>query len=266
MRRIAGLVTAFVLLVGAGAATAEPPAPSTLRISGLGGQSAVLTVPAGGMRVEYPFFSTPRLPGPDGTVGGVLIQDLRTREALGGLLLQNVPGFSTALETGLLHFERVDLRPGRYVLTLLGTDRQTVTLPVRHKRGDLRLNARGPARPITTTAFDASSTLHTWSAPVQLPAAESILVLGSGAGGDNQQISYEQSCFRAAAEDDGRCLPADSDSTFVSPGAGAAASWSSFMFLTDAGQAGDYVYSGRAVSLGTSSTAAHSSLVIRIPR
>lgn len=265
MRRLAVLVSALVLLVGAGTATAGPRA-AALRISGIGGQSAVLTVPAGGMRVEYPFFSTPRLPGPDGALGGVLIQDLRTREALGGLLLQNVPGFPTALETGLLHFERVDLRPGRYLLTLLGTDRQTVTLPVRHRRGDVRLTAGGPARPITTSAFDADSTLHTWSEPVRLPAAESILILGSGAGGENQQAAHEQSCFRAADEDDGLCLPADSETTAVSPGAGAAAWWGSLMFLTDPGQAGEYVFSGRTLSLGTPSTAAHSGLVIRVPR
>lgn len=266
MRRTGVLAVALLVLLGAGAATAAPPATSQLRVSGAGGQSAVLTVPAGGLRVDYPFFSTPRLPGPDGSIGGVLIQDLRTRAVVGGLLLQNVPGFSVALELGIVGFDGVSLRPGRYALTLLGTDRQTVTLPVRRGGSDLVLAARGPARPITSSAYADSAAVHSWSDPLSLPAARSLVVLGSGAGGDLQQASVEQSCFRPVAEDDGLCLQPDMSSSFVSPGAGASASWSTMQFETGAAQTGDYRHSGRVASVGAGSTAAHSSVLIAMPQ
>jgi hypothetical protein len=265
MRRLGVLAVAVLVLLGAGAATAAPPATSQLRVSGVGGQSAVLTVPAGGLRIDYPFFSTPRLAGPDGSIGGVLIQDLRTRAVVGGLLLQNVPGFSVALELGLVGFDGVRLRPGRYAFTLLGSERQTVTLPVRRDGPDVVLDARGSARPITSTAYAASPAAHLWSDPISIGTARSIVVLGRGSGGELQQASAEQACFRPAAEDE-LCLQPDMSSTFVAPGAGSSASWATMMLDMGSEQAGDYHHSGRIASVGPANAAAHSSVIISVPR
>src|SRR3954463_8470535 len=73
-----GAATALVIAVAiAPAAHAAPPAPTRtapLVIAGSGGQRATLPFPAGGLDVEYPFLNEPRLPGPDGTISGVVIQ------------------------------------------------------------------------------------------------------------------------------------------------------------------------------------------------
>jgi hypothetical protein len=265
MRRVLALAAALVVALSTAAVSETPPPRTQLRITGVGGQQAVLTVPEGGMRIDFPFFSTPRLPGPDGAVGGVLIQQLPSRTLVGGLLLQNVPGFDGALELGLVGFDGVQLPRGRYALTLLGTGPQSVALDLR-QQASRTLKARGPARPVTRTTFGASPALHTWSDPVRVPAGQALVVLGSGAGGDHQQASLDQSCFRRAADDDGRCLPPDGSGVVASPGAGAAASWGSQFFSTDPEQAGDHVFSGRIAAVGPQSTAAHSTVLISLPR
>ena len=264
MRRLGVVVAVLAVLVGATTASAAPGG-ARLQVSGAGGQSAVLTVPAGGMRVEYPFFENAQLAGPDGTIGGVLIQEMRTRKPVGGVLLQNVPGFDgMTLAHGLLGYEGVRLAPGRYLLTMLGSSRHTVSLPVRAGRGST-LTARGAARPITRSVFADDASLHTWSDAVAI-SGRSIVVLGAGSGGDLQQAGTGDSCFRPAADDDGMCLHPDVSSTFVAPGAGASASWSTLLFEMGAERAGAYRHSGRVAGIGPSSTAAHSGVVITVPR
>ena len=263
MRRVGILIAAVVVLL-AGPVAAEMPEPAgELRLSGAGGQRAVLDVGRDGMRIDYPFFRTPRVPGPDGAVGGVLIQRLSTGKVAGGLLLQNAPGFDGAIEMGLVGFDGVTLPKGRYALTLLGEGRQQVSLPLPSGRR-MALKAAGPARPISKTAFADGSALHTWSDDMQLSKRPSIVVLGSGGGGERQQAAETHTCFRPAADDDGLCLPPDSSGTMLAPGAGSSASWSNLTFFSEAGMAGDYVYSGRVVAAGLSETG-HGSVVITLP-
>lgn len=264
MRRVAALAAVLSMVVATSALAQTPTARSVLRITGAGGQHAVLSVPPGGMRLDIPFFTTPRLPGPDGTISGVIIQRLPSREFVGGVLLQNLPGFSGAVEQGLGVSDSIQLQGGRYAMTLLGSGPQNVALGL-PRRSSIVLTARGGARPVTRTAYAATGTAHTWSEPIEITSSDALLVLGSGAGGELQQAVVERSCFRRAPGD-GLCLTPDSSSTMASPGVGSAASWGSQMYGTGPEQAGNYVYSGHVAAVGAPSTAAHSTVMITLPR
>src|SRR4051812_5003315 len=91
MTRWGAVAALVVALLVAPAAQAAPPRSAPLVIVGSGGQTAVLTVPAGGMDVAYPFFSEPRLAGPDGTIHGVVIQRRSDGRLVAGMLLLNAP-------------------------------------------------------------------------------------------------------------------------------------------------------------------------------
>lgn len=264
MRRAAALAAVLVMIVTTSALAQTPTARTVLRITGSGGQHAVLSVSTGGMRLGIPFLTTPRLPGPDGTISGVVIQRLPSRQFVGGLLLQNVPGFSEAVEQGLGVSDSIQLDGGRYALTLLGSGPQDVALDLPRK-SSIVLKTRGSARPITRVGYAATETAHKWSEPIEITPSDGLLVLGRGAGGEQQQAAVEQSCFRRAPAD-GLCLAPDSSSTMTSPGAGWAAFWGSQMYGTGPEQAGDYLYSGRVAAVGAPSMAAHSTVMITLPR
>src|SRR3954468_5898318 len=105
----AALVVAVVVAPAAHAAPPAPPRTAPLVITGSGGQQAPLTVPAGGLDVEYPFFNEPRLPGPDGTISGVVIQRPSDGRLAAGVVLLNAPGFDRAVTIPLVDFDHTRL-------------------------------------------------------------------------------------------------------------------------------------------------------------
>jgi hypothetical protein len=165
---------------------------------------------------------------------------------------------------GLLGFDGIQLPPGRYALTLLGSGPKSVALDLpKHK--SIALKARGAARPITRSGYGAAN------APTRGPTGSGPCGRRAGRAGQRRGRRPPAGSARPVVlpprrDDDGLCLPPDSSSTMAAPGASASASWGSLTFSTTSGQAGDYVYSGRVLGRGPQSSAAHSSVVISLPR
>jgi hypothetical protein len=255
------LVVLAAVLSAPTARAASRSAP--LVVAGLGGQSAVLTVPAGGAVVEYPFFVEPRLAGPDGTVGGVVIQRVRDGRLVGGTALLNVPGFDRALNVDLVDFERTKLPAGRYRLTLLGRGRQTVHLTVHGFVPARQLTAGGPAVPITRGTAGTSQTVDVWSEPLGQIRTGDFVLAGAGSGGANQQADERSMCVQAGTTAaDHPCVPGDA--VGLSPGSGGAAGWSGVLYRPGVLKPGRYVFSGHAGAVGPSSTSGHVSVVIAL--
>jgi hypothetical protein len=254
-------------MVAVPAAQAAPPRPTApLVVTGLGGQTAVLTVPRGGLDVGYPFFSEPRLPGPDGTVGGVVIQRPSDGRLVGGTLLLNAPGFDRALGLDLVDYGHTQLPAGRYRLTLLGSGRQEVHLAVRGATTSRRLVARGGATPITRTSAGTARTLDTWTADLGRTGGSDYVLIGAGSGGDQQQAENATMCLQATSAASGApCLTGDGGG-WITPGAGGAAGWSSMLFPPDSLPRASYTFSGNAVGVGPSSTTGHAGIVISLRR
>ena len=255
------LTVAAVLAVSP-VALAAPRSPA-LVVSGSGGQTAVLTVPRGGLDVLYPVFTEPRVPGPDGTVGGVVIQRVGDGRLVGGLLLQNAPGFERAMPIPLVDFDHTVLPAGRYRLTLLGSGRQTVHLPVRRTTKVRHLLARGTGRPITRVLTSTSAIASRWSDAIGRITARDYVVIGAGSAGEFQQASENHLCLQPQ-EATGPCLV--SGGFTVTPGDGAAGTWAGYLFRAGSLAPGAYVFSGDAVGVGPESTTAHAGVVISLPR
>lgn len=245
-------------------ASASPTPAALLTVTGLGGQTALLTVPAGGMDLHYPMFLEQRLPGPDGAVGGVVLQRARDGALVGGVLLQNVPGFDRALDVPLLDVEHTALKAGTYRLTLLGAGRQAVHLTVRGSSRARHLVAHGRAAPITRVVAATSAGLHTWSDALAIKGGDYV-VLGAGSGGDLQQADEAQMCLQSQSDPSGgACLPGGGVGTSV--GAAGAASWSGELYAPGDLEPGGYLFGGQAVGVGPRSAAGHASVVISVPR
>ncbi|MDT7539265.1 MAG: hypothetical protein QOI82_2850 [Actinomycetota bacterium] len=261
-RRLAiGLALAAVLLA-APAALATPS--GSLVVSGRGGQSAVLTVPAGGLVVTYPPFAEPRVPGPDGAVSGVVIQRVHDLRPVGGVILQNAPGFDRAITIPLVDFEQTVLAAGRYRITLLGTGRQSVHLAMRRTTKSRHLVARGSGGARTRVIASTTPIAATWSEPLGRINASDYVIVGAGSAGELQQASENDVCLRAAAVSDEPCL--DGAGTTVTPGEGAAGTWSEFLYRPGSIASGSYVFTGNAIGVGPSSTTGHSAVVISLRR
>lgn len=258
------MLAALAVGVCVPAAQAAPPS-APLVVSGAGGQTVALTVPPGGIDVGYPFFTEPRLPGPDGTAGGVAIQRASDGRLVGGVLLLNAPGFEEAVSVQLVDFEHTKLGPGRYRLTLLGTGHQEVHLTLRGTSRARHLVGRGAARPITRVVAGTSGPVDTWSAGLGRTGGGDYVLIGAGSGGNAQQAEDAAMCLQASADADAPCLDGDSGS-FVSPGLGSAAAWSMMLYPPGALERSTYTYSGRVIGLGPTSTTGHAAVVISLRR
>lgn len=265
MHRRGAALAALLAVLAASAPAVAASGQARLVVSGTGGQQVVLTVPSGGLRLDYPFGASPRLTGPDGTVGGLLIQRLPQRTLSGGLLLMNAPGFDQAVEIGLVGDQNLRLPPGEYALTLLGSQRQVVSLPLPQSRKDVRLATSGPIRRTIVATFGSGAAVHAWDETVAVPTTRNVVVVGNGSGGVFQQASAGASCFAPAAAAIDACVPPDEISVVPSPGADAAANWGASIYLPGSLNAASYRYSGRAAAVGAG-TAAHSVAVISLPR
>jgi hypothetical protein len=257
------MVATVGLLAPMAAAHAAPASPLT--VSGQGGQSVLLTVGRGGLDVGYPFFTEPRVPGPDGAVGGVAIQRVSDGRLVGGVLLQNAPGFDMALDIELGDFGHSKLRPGRYRLTLLGAGAQSVHLEVIGAVKARRLRASGPARPVTRTSGGSARIVDDWSGPLGAVRANDFVVVGGGSGGDLQQAEDAEMCLQSGSTTAGPCL-LGSGGSFASPGTGAAAGWTSMLYPPGTLSPGQYVFSGHVIGVGPACTAGHSAVVLSLRR
>ena len=203
-RGVLALVAVTVALFGL-PANAEAP-PRLLQVSGLGGQTTTLDVGSQPLTLAAYIFRHPRLPGGDGTIGGVIVQ--RGSELVGGLVLINAPGFPYALTWELA---RPDLRltKGRYRITLLGTVRQTVQLVITTGQASRQLSASGPARPVTRTFSGNGSGLVQWSDRLGVLRAGDMLLLGAGTSG-TADVHARQTCLRRGdTASSGPCLELD---------------------------------------------------------
>lgn len=257
---------ALVLVAALSAVPAASAAPRSapLVVSGLGGQAVVLTAPRGGLDVEYPFFTEPRLPGPDGAVSGVVIQRVRDSRLVGGLLLHNAPGFDRAIPIPLVDFEHTVLAAGRYRVTLLGTGKQTVHLAVRRASARRQLVASGPPRPITRVVASTSAFASTWSDRLGRVRTTDYVIAGAGSGGDLQQASEDGLCVQPEGAATSPCLLGGGLS--LTPGAGSAGTWSAYLYRPGLLRPGSYVFSGNAVGVGPASTTGHAAVVIALGR
>jgi hypothetical protein len=264
MKRRGPIVLALTAVLAAAPAAVAAPKSAPLVISGLGGQSAVLTAPSGGLDVEYPFFTEPRLPGPDGAVGGVIFQRVGDARLAAGVILQNAPGFDRAIAIPLLDWDHTVLPAGRYRVTLLGKGRQIVHLAVRRTTKSRRLAAHGSSRPISRVVASTASLAGAWSDKLGRIGSGDYLVIGAGSGGDFQQASENSLCLQREASAEPPCVPGSG--FMLAPGAGASGSWASYLYRPGSIEPGSYVFSGNAVGLGPSSTTGHSAVVISLPR
>lgn len=246
---IAALVAAVPASAHAGGRTGDD-----LVLTGAGGQTAVLAVGRAGLDVGYPDFP-PRLPGPDGTVGGVAIQDSRGR-LVGGVLLQNVPGFGEALAFGLVDFQTTHLRPGRYRLTLLGRGRQAVTL--RGQAG--RLVGHGPARPITRVVSASGGSVATWDDSLGAIGSRDMVLVGNGGGGEAQQADVTSDCLSL----EGQPCAVPPVGIGLSPGPGSTYFWSTQLYGPGSLPAGRYSYRGGQVGVGPASITGHAAVVLAL--
>ena len=256
MRTRVALVTVVLLAWAPVSAYAGGQSAAQLVVTGSGGQTAVLAVGRGGVDVQYPSFPA-RVPGPDGAVGGVAIQDAHGG-LVGGVLVQNVPGFTEAIAIGLVDFQSTHLRPGRYRLTLLGTGRQTVAL----KGVSARLVAHGPARPVTRAHGAATGTVATWSDSLGAVRSGDIVMVGNGSGGDEQQADTTEECLSI----EGQPCAVPPVGLGLSPGPGSWSFWSTSIYGAGSLPAGRYVYSGNQVAVGPASTTGHAEVVISLRR
>jgi hypothetical protein len=257
---------ALVLAAGLAAAPAAGAAPRTapLVISGLGGQTVVLSVPRGGLDLSYPFFAEPRLAGRDDVVSGVAIQRLADARLVGGLLLQNAPGFDRAIPVPLVAFEHTVLKAGRYRLTLLGKGPQTVHLTVRGTKTGRHLVAVGPARPVTRVIASTSAVVSTWSDALGPVTAADYVVTGAGSGGDLQQASEDDLCLQPEGSAAEPCVLGGGMT--VTPGEGSAGTWAGYRYPPGSLKPARYVFSGNAIGVGPTSTTGHTAVVITLRR
>jgi hypothetical protein len=259
--RLAAGVAVLAVLTAVTSASAAPSAE--LLVSGRGGQSVTLSVGSAGLDVAYPFFAEPRVPGPDGAVGGVAIQRLPGGRLVGGVLLQNAPGFDHALDVELADFGHSKLPAGRYRFTLLGTGRQSVHLQVLGATHARRLSTAGPVRPVTRTMAGGAQVFDSWSGPLGTVRRTDLVVIGGGSGGDLQQAEEAELCLQAGPAAGEPCLSGGGDS-FTSPGAGASAGWSSMLYPPGSLAPGSYVFSGHVVGVGPASRTGHAGVVISL--
>lgn len=256
-----GLAAAAALLVGAAGGTAVAAPPPTLLVTGQGGQSAVLTLGSGGVTLGYPFFQEPRVPGPVGAVGGVVIQRVGDPRLVGGTVLQNSPGFDRAIDIPLIDFEKTRLRPGRYRFTLLGSGPRSVHLEVRAGSAPRKLTTRGPAVPITRSVGGTGSPMDSWSEDLGRIQPGDYLLVGAGSGGDGQQGDESDQCVQSQASPAGDpCV--GGQGIGLSPGAGGSASWSGSLYPPGDLEPGGYTYTGHVIGLGPGSVAGHGAVVI----
>ena len=255
-----GKVAAVVLSLLAVAAPGAHAAPQgRLHLAGTGGQTAVLDVGRGGLVVDYPFWMESRLAGPDGAVGGVVIQDKATRKLVGGVLLENAPGFEEALGIPLVDFQGTKLPAGHYELTLLGTGRQEVTLPLRGRSDTIELAGKGRPRPSTRTVAADALAVDRWADDIGKVKAHDYLVAGAGGGGTLQQGGYSDFCVRRAQD------PCESGGwMFVSPGPGSSSGWSAQLYPPGHLPAGSYSFEGTTIGAGPASTVGHTAVVITL--
>jgi hypothetical protein len=204
------------------------------------------------------------VPGGREAVGGVLIQRASDGQLVGGLLLQNAPGFDRAVPVPLVGFDHTTLRAGRYRVTLLGTGRQTVHLDLRGQARGRTLVTHGAARPVTRVVGATAAYASAWSDRLGHIASTDYLVTGAGSGGELQQVSEDDLCLQAEAAVQEPCLLGGGVS--LTPGDGAAGTWSGYLYAPGTLRPGAYVLSGQAVAVGPSSTTAHSAVVISITR
>jgi hypothetical protein len=263
--RAAAVVAVAVLLPVAFDADAQAAPAAPLDVAGLGGQSAVLVVGEGGLDVGYPFFTEPRVPGPDGAVGGVAIQRASDGRVVGGVLLQNAPGFDRALSIELADFGRTKLAPGRYRLTLLGSGKQAVHLQVLGSSTPRRLQAKGPVRPVTRTIAGGAPVLDSWSTRLGRVTATDYVVIGGGSGGDLQQAADAELCLQAGTAASDPCL-VGSGGSMASPGVGSWAGWTSMLYRPGTLSSGSYVFSGHVVGVGPASWSGHAGVVLSLRR
>ena len=255
IRRAVFAVVLAIAVVVTGLPVHAEEEPGRLELAGLGGQTAVLHVGSRPLDLVAPIFRHPRLPGGDGTIGGVLVQ--RGATVVGGMVLINAPGFPYALTWELGGDRTLRLSKGRYRVTLLGSARQTVQLLITSGQPSRKVLATGPARPVTRTFSGNGSPLHQWSHRLGLLRAGDTLVLGSGTSGTLEAHARQTCLKRGDTASSEPCLEAD-EVFFHVPG-GASYSGSTQTLLADEGH---FVYSGQIETVGVESSAGHVAVVI----
>lgn len=270
MRRVALVVAAVLLAAGAtpaqgsSQAASQAPVLGTLVLSGSGGQQLELEVSERTLDLELPLDSTPRMAGPDGTVGGVLLQRQPNMSLRGALLLTNVPGFTEAVGTDLIGQGIAHLPQGRYVVTLLGSGPQHLTFGVRGRQGRTTLSASGPGRSITRSSFGAAPAVDAFSEDFEIRAPVSILAMSIGSGGGAQQASSREWCISRAASRADVCTFSFHSTRSTSVGSVGGATWETYP-LYGALRREPFVFSGRSLSAG-GTTASHAVVVIDVPQ
>ena len=253
-RGVVAVVLAIAVVV-VGLPVHAEDAPERFELVGRGGQTAVLDVGSRPLDLVAPVFRHPRLPGGDGTIGGVLVQ--RGAAVVGGMVLINAPGFPYALTWEFGGERALRLTHGRYRVTILGTARQTVQLLIASGQPSRKLLATGPARPVTRAFAGNGSPLHQWSDRLGELRAGDTLVLGAGTSGTLEAHARQTCLKRGDTASSEPCLEAD-EVFFHVPG-GASFSGSTQTLLADEGR---LVYSGQIETVGVESSAGHVAVVI----
>lgn len=226
-----------------------------LTLTGQGGQTATLVVDSGPLTLAPDRFEHPRLAGGDGAVGGFIVQ--RGERVIGGVVLVNAPGISTAVALTLGSGD-LRLSKGRYRVTLLGSVRQTASMVVSSGQPGRKLQAAGPARPITRSFSGNGSPLHQWSHRLGEIRAGDTLVLGSGSTGDPAAHAAQICLSKGDAAPTGPCL-GTGPLRFHSGGA-----FYTALTQTMPTDQGPMVYSGQMQTAGLRTRAGYMAMVISL--
>lgn len=249
---LAAVVPVLALL---GLPAQAEPEPPLLTITGKGGQTATLVVDSRPLTLAPDRFEHPRLTGGDGAVGGFVVQ--RGQALIGGVVLVNAPGISTAVAFTLAGGD-LRLSKGHYRVTLLGPARQTAHMVITSGQPSRKLQAAGPARPISRSFRGNGSPLHQWSHRLGEIRAGDTLVLGSGSTGDPAAHAAQICVSKGDAAPTSPCL-GTGPLRLHSGGA-----FYSAVTQTMPSDQGPMVYSGQMQTAGLETRAGYMAMVISL--
>lgn len=207
--------------------------PAALVVTGHGGHGTVLTVGRAGLTLQAPSeLHTPRLPGPDGTVAGLLIARAGSTRPVYGHVIVNLPQSDIPLVAQLVGGDRSDkvrLPSGRYVVALLGTGNTSASVRlVGSRQGAALRTTTGPETVTQTIQYSASPVGSAWSEVVST-RPDGGYVAWAGGGGPQNQAAYIDVCVSEGSTGcDGPPTQRGEAATFgvfLTPGSSSSSSW-----------------------------------------
>jgi hypothetical protein len=237
--------------------------PAALVVTGHGGHGAFLTVGPAGLTLQAPSeFDAPRVPGPDGSVAGLLVARAGSTRPVYGHVIVNLPQSDSALVIQLVGGDRSDkvrLSSGRYVVALLGTGNTSASVRLVGSRQGAALRATGPETVTQSIQYTASPVGSTWSEVVSAGPQGSYAAWGGG-GGPQTQAAYIDLCVsKESTGCDGPPTQRGEAAiwgVFLTPGSSSSSSWLTNVYAPGTfKRTGRHQFTGESVGAGITTVA-----------